>query len=139
MEESLFEDPHGILHRTLVFRLPDLGRQDHGLVVFRPLRVILVQFRFDPVPVYDDGLFAVVTDNERRNTFEIRKSMVVDLDPFCFFCGEHPFRVDVLRIRKYRHENNDRIEFSGQAVGHFESLPGEVDLDLFTDDCVPVQ
>lgn len=60
----------------------------------------LIQDRLNPVPVGQYGLFAVVTDNQGRNTTEIAKRMVVDSDPLWFPGGQHSFRIDILGIRQ---------------------------------------
>lgn len=100
VEEPLLQYSDGVLNRALVFRFPHLGRQDDGVVVLSPFGVVLVQFRRDPVLVGNNGLFAVIADNQRRNTSKILQRAVVDLDPLRFLGRDHPFGVDVLRIRK---------------------------------------
>lgn len=74
MEETLLQDTNSVLDGALVFRLLYLGRQDNGVVVFSPFCVIPVQFRRNPVSVCNNGLLAVVADDERwyapRNTEE---------------------------------------------------------------------
>ena len=63
MEEPLFQNTHGIFNGTLVLGLLYLGRKDNGVVVFRPLCVVPVQLRVDPVFIGNDGLLAVVADH----------------------------------------------------------------------------
>ena len=107
MEEALFQDTNGILNRALVFGLPDLGWKNDRMVVLGPFRIILVQFRGDPVPVGNDSLLAVVTDNQCRYPAKIRHGIVVDRNPLRLLGGNHPFCVDVLRVRKNGYEDND--------------------------------
>ena len=64
--------------------------------MFRPFRVVPVQFRLDPVLVSDDRLFAVVAYDQGRDSSEDPERPVVDLDPLRLFCGDHPLRVDKL-------------------------------------------
>ena len=42
MENALFQDPHCILNRALVLRLLDLGRENDGMIMLCPLRIIFV-------------------------------------------------------------------------------------------------
>lgn len=75
VEETFLQDTNGILYRTLVLRLPDLGWKNNRVVMLGPFSVILVQFRGDPVPIGNDSLLAVVTDNQCRYAAQIRQSM----------------------------------------------------------------
>ena len=139
MEKSFFQYAHGILHGTLVFRLFYFGRQDYGLVMLRPFRIVLVQIRIDPVFVCDDGLFTVIADEKRRDAFKELQHTVVRLDPFRLFCGEHAFRKDVLRIRQDRHKYNNGIDLTCKPIGHLKGLSCKVNLDLLANHRVLMQ
>ena len=51
VEEAFFQNTNGILYRTLILGLPDLGRKNDRVVMLGPFCVILVQFWGDPVSV----------------------------------------------------------------------------------------
>lgn len=139
MEEALFQNPDGVLNRALVLGLSHLCGQDDRVVVFGPLRIVLVQFRRDPVLVSDDGLLAVVADDKRRDTAKIQERIVVDGDPLRLLCGNHALRVDELRIRQHGYEDDDLYELTGEMIYHLKGLPSEIHLHLLSDDSVEVK
>lgn len=86
-----------------------------------------------------NGLLAVVADNQCRYSAKIRQGIVVDSDPLRFFGGEHPFCIDVLRVRKDRHKDNDLLHLTGERIHHVKGLSGEVHLHLLGDDGIEMQ
>ena len=96
VEQAFFEDANCVLYGAFIFWLPNLGRKDHGVIVFRPLGIVFVQFRLDPVPIRDDGLLTVIADDQWRNTLKETERMIVHLDPLRLLSREHSFRINVL-------------------------------------------
>ena len=139
MEESLFQNAYRIFYGTFIPGLFDFGRKDRRAVMFSPLSIIPVQLRIDPVTVGNNGLLAVVADNQCRYPAKIRQGIVVDSDPLRFFGGEHPFCIDVLRVRKDRHKDNDLLHLTGERIHHVKGLSGEVHLHLLSDDGIEMQ
>lgn len=139
MEEALFQDTNGILYRTLVLGLPDLGWKNDRMVVLGPFSVILVQFRSYPVPVGNDSLLAIVADDQRRYAAKIRQSIVVDGNPLRLLGGDHPFGINVLGIRKDGYKNHNLHGLPGEWIHHAEGLSGEIHFHLLANDGVEMQ
>ena len=138
MEDALFKDADSILYGTLVFGLFHFGRKNHGVIVLRPLGVILVQFRGNPVPVGNHSLLAVIADNERRNAAEILKRMVVHGNPLRFLGGYHSLSIDVLGIRQDGDKHHNVHLLPSEVVHKLEGLPGEIHLHLLPRDSCEV-
>ena len=98
MENALFQNANSIFHGTLVLRLLYLGRENERVVVLRPLGVIPVQFRGDPVTVCNHGLLAVVADNKRRDATKVLQSMVIHRNPLRLPRRGHSLRINVLGV-----------------------------------------
>ena len=98
MENALFQNANSIFHGTLVLRLLYLDRENERVVVFRPLGVISVQFRGDPVTVCNHGLLAVVADNKCRNATKVLQSMVIHRNPLRLPRRGYSLRINVLGV-----------------------------------------
>ena len=59
--------------------------------------------------------------------------MIVHINPLRFACGAHTFCIDVLRIRKNGHKNNNAGDLSGDLIDQFKGLTCEIDFHLLTD------
>ena len=62
MEQSFFKDAYSVFHGTFELRFADFCRKDDRAVMVSPVGIILIQFRFNPVLINDDSLFAIITD-----------------------------------------------------------------------------
>ena len=139
VKESLFQDANGILHGTLVLGFLNFGRQDNRVVVLSPFCVILVQLRGDPVPVGNNGLLAVVADDQRRNAAEVCQGIVVDGNPLRLLGGDHSLGINVLGIRKNCYEDNDLHYLTGKRIYHLKGFPGKIHFHLLANDGIEMQ
>ena len=109
------------------------------MVVLGPFGIVFVQLRRDPVLVGDDGMLAVVADDQRRGTAKIQERIVVDGNPLRLLRGNHALRIDELRIRQDGYEDNDLRELAGEMIYHLKGLSSEIRLHLLSDDGVEVK
>ena len=116
MEDSFFKDTNGVFYGAFEFRFPDFGRENYSAIVFRPLCVIFIEFRLNPIFIGCYSLFAVIAYYNSRNTAEITKRMIIYFNPLRFFCRQHPLCVYVLRIGKNCYKNNDGTDLASQAI-----------------------
>lgn len=65
----------------IIFRFSNFCRKNNCVIILSPFSIVFVEIWIYPVSVGNNGLFAVVTYNNRRNSSEETKCMIINFNP----------------------------------------------------------